>query len=285
MSQTEAPIVNVDQATSWDGPDGDNWTEHEDFYNDCTNLISPHLFAAAAIAPSERVLDLGCGCGATTRQAARSAVSGTATGMDLSTRMLERAREHATAEGLTNTNFVRGDVQVYPFEPGSFDIAISRYGVMFFNDPVAAFENVATALRPGGRIAMLVWREMSRNDWVMGTLKALVPEREIPDPPMDVPSPFAFGNAERTTEILTSAGYENVQLEAVEEPMFMGSDAEWSYTFASKLGLVTGVLKDFDENQRAAALERLRAAHGERETPDGVLFGASSWVIQATTPG
>ena len=159
-------IANADQIAAWDGEEGDRWTEHEERYEASARRHSRRLLEAAQILTSDRVLDVGCGCGGTTRDAARIAGSGTALGVDLSRRMLDQARERSRAEGLTNVRFEQGDAQVYTFDANAFDVAISRFGVMFFDDPVAAFRNVGRALRPGGRVAFLVWQELRKNEWV-----------------------------------------------------------------------------------------------------------------------
>ena len=141
-------IVNVDQATAWDGPDGEYWVAHQARFD---ASIAPHhaeLMAAAAIAPGERVLDIGCGNGRTSRDAARAAgENGAVLGVDLSGPMLAKAEQLAKDEGIGNLRFEQADAQVYPFEAGAFDVVISRFGVMFFEDPVAAFANIASGAR------------------------------------------------------------------------------------------------------------------------------------------
>ena len=144
-------IVNVEQAEEWDGREGDHWVQHADRYDALSQRITPHLLDAGAVGAADRVLDVGCGCGLTSRAAAHAASAGSVLGVDLSAAMLQEAERRARAEGLTNVRFEQGDVQVHAFSPAAFDLAISRFGVMFFEDPVAAFANVASAIRPGGR--------------------------------------------------------------------------------------------------------------------------------------
>ena len=139
-------------------------------------------------------------------------------GIDLSTRMLELARSRSADEGFDNVTFVRGDAQVFPFEPEAFDIVISSFGTMFFNDPVAAYTNIGGGLRPDGTIALLAWRTLPENDWLMSLRGALAMGRELPTPPPDAPTPFALADPERVRSILASAGFDGVELEPIDEP-------------------------------------------------------------------
>src|SRR4051812_33965905 len=154
-------------AQRWDGDEGAQWAAHVEEHDVAARAHHERLLEAAAIRRDEHVLDIGCGNGQTTRDAARAASAGRALGVDLSSPMLARARELARAEGVANAEFVQADVQVHPFEPRTFDVAISRFGVMFFDDPVGAFANVQRALRPGGRTAFVVWQPLTANEWLL----------------------------------------------------------------------------------------------------------------------
>lgn len=273
--------VNVEQARAWDGPDGDTWTVNEDWYNEAARYLTPPLFAGAAIEKTDRVVDIGCGCGETTRMAARAARSGSAFGIDLSSRMIERARERAAEEGLRNTRFERGDAQVYPFEASGFNVAISRFGSMFFDDPIRAFANIATALDSRGRIALLCWRELGRNEWLLELRRALAAGRDLPEPPPAAPSPFAFADPIRVRHVLTEAGFEDVALDPVAEAIYFGADAERAFDGVTKQGIVTGLLADLGDDARSEALDRVRETLANHETPDGVLFDTSAWLVRA----
>jgi ubiquinone/menaquinone biosynthesis C-methylase UbiE len=158
-------IVNVEQAEEWDGPNGEYWVTHQARFDSVISPYHTELLAAAAPAPGERVLDIGCGNGLTSRDAARAVGErGEVLGVDLSGPMLGLARRLAKDEGLGNVRFEQADAQVYPFPPAGYDLVMSRYGVMFFNDPVAAFSNIATGVRPGGRLAMVVWGPVPDNE-------------------------------------------------------------------------------------------------------------------------
>src|SRR5438477_1596036 len=158
------PSPNAVAAERWNGDSGRNWIAHRERHVTVRQGILPHLWRAAASRPGDRVLDVGCGCGETTIEAARAADPGGALGLDLSAPMLEVARELAAGAGRANATFVQGDAQVYPFPPATYDVVISCFGVMFFADPAAAFGNLARALRPGGRLAFLCWQDDSVNE-------------------------------------------------------------------------------------------------------------------------
>jgi SAM-dependent methyltransferase len=277
-------IPNAEMIQGWDGPEGDHWTENEAFYANSSRLLTPYLFAGAAIAPADRVLDVGCGTGTTTREAARAAKAGSVLGIDLSTRMLERAREHATAEALDNVRFERGDAQIYPFEPESFDVAISRFGVMFFDDPAGAFTNIGRAIAPGGRLAFLCWRELARNEWITAMRDALAAGRTLPEPPPNAPGPLSLADADRVRGILSDAGFADVRLDPVEESLQFGPDAASTFDHLQKTGIVIGLLGDLDDKARSEALEKLQKTVVNHETSEGVLFDSSAWLVRAARP-
>jgi SAM-dependent methyltransferase len=195
--------------------------------------------------------------------------------------MLERARERSRAEGLKNVAFVQGDAQVYPFEERSFDVAISRFGVMFFGDPVAAFRNIGRSLRPGGRLALLVWQAMRDNEWVQLIRSSLAMGRSLPQPPPNAPGPFAFADQAHVRGILSSAGFTGINFEPLKEPMFFGANAGEAFNFFHNTGMTLGIIKDLDDASKAKALGQLKSMLSEHETPEGVLLGSSSWIVTA----
>jgi SAM-dependent methyltransferase len=278
-------IANVEQAANWDGPDGLYWAAHQARFD---ASIAPHhagLMAAAAIAPGEAVLDIGCGNGLTSRDAARATgPGGSVLGVDLSGPMLARAEQSAKDEGLANTRFEQADAQVYAFEPGAFDVVMSRFGVMFFVDPVMAFTNIASAVRPGGRLAMLVWQSLPANEWISAMRDALAVGRDLPIPPPGVPGPFGLADTGYTTGVLTGAGFTDVTFTGSEQPFNIGPDADDAYRFAAGLQPVLMLLTDLDEPSKARALENLRETTAAHETPDGVVFRSAAWVITARKP-
>ncbi|MEO6713359.1 MAG: methyltransferase domain-containing protein [Mycobacteriales bacterium] len=278
-------IANVDMAAAWDGDEGARWAENADRYETTSAAYRSALLASAGLGPDSVVLDIGCGTGRSTREAARIAASGSALGVDLSSRMLARARERAAAEGLANVRFEQADAQVHPFEPGAFDVVISSFGWMFFADPVAALANIGLALRPAGRVALLAWRELPRNEWVVAVRTALAAGRELPTPPADAPGPFAFARRERAQDVLGRAGFVDVRFDDVAEPLTFGRDADDAFSFMSTFGMTSGLTADLDEATRTTALDALRRTVQEHETEDGVRFAGSAWLITARPSG
>jgi SAM-dependent methyltransferase len=274
-------IANVEQAAAWDGPEGDHWTEHAERYDRTIKRHRARLLDAGMITTSADVLDIGCGTGALTREAARQASTGSVLGMDLSAKMLARARELSSAQGLTNVRFTQADAQVHPFTDGSVDTVISSFGTLFFRDPGAAFANIARALRPGGRICMLAWRELARNDWLIAIRTALAAGRTLPEPPRDAPGPFGLADANRVRELLAGAGFDDIHFEPIDEAIDWGTDTDDACNFLRVYGPVKGLIENLDDSTKAAAFDQLRATVAVHETDYGVLFGSSAWLITA----
>ena len=280
----QPPLVdarNAEMAGAWNGAEGEDWAARADRFDAASAAFDPALLEAAGLGAADRVLDVGCGAGVSTRAAARVATAGHATGIDVSAPLLAEARRRSRAAGLANTTFVQGDAQVHPFEPGAHDVVISRFGAMFFGDPVAAFANTARALRPGGRLALVSWQELARNEWLLLVRRALAAGRSLPEPPGDAPGPFGLSGPDRVRRILTAAGFEAVELVAVRESVWLGTDGADAFDFVSHLGVARGLLGGLDDGARQAALAELRDELAARATPEGVLLGASAWLTTA----
>jgi SAM-dependent methyltransferase len=262
--------------------EGDVWTEEADRYEHGGRRYGDRFVAAGLIASEDRVLDVGCGTGKLARDVAHVASGGSVLGIDLSTRMLDEARKRAADEGLQNVTFVRGDAQVFPFETAGFDVAMSSFGVMFFNDPVAAFANIRAALDSGGRLALLAWRTLRENDWLMALRGALAVGRDLPEPPPDAPTPFSFADPDRVRRVLGAAGFGDVELTGLEEQMELGRDAADAMAFAQTMGIVEGLTEGLDADARAVAMANLAELFASHETPDGVLLGSAAWLITAS---
>jgi SAM-dependent methyltransferase len=284
MSETTAVPVhptNTDALRAWDGADGAYWVEHEARFDRAVARYRDRFFAAAAITPGERVLDIGCGTGDTTRDAARLCTPGVALGVDLGGAMLDRARARANEDALDNARFEQADAQIHAFEPATFDVAISRTGAMFFGDPIEAFTNIARALRPGGRLVLLVWQPPAGNEWFRGLSRIVAAGRSMPGPPPDAPGPFSLADPDRTRALLTNAGFTGIELEGAQEPMWFGTDAGDAYDFLRGLGFTEFMLRDLDDDARDRALTELRAFITEHETGDGVEFDSAVWIVTA----
>lgn len=277
-------IANVEMAAVWDGEEGDEWTEHADRYDATDRFISQRFEAETVIKPTDRILDVGCGTGNSTRRAALRAPEGAVLGVDLSSRMLEDARRRSREEGIDNTQYLQADAQVHPFESGAFDLAISSFGAMFFNDPVAAFTNIGSSLRSGGRIALLAWQRFEDNEWLTTIFDALAAGRDLPTPPTGAPGPFGLADADTVTTLLGDAGFVDGHLTAIDEPMWLGDTTDEAWEFVASMGIVRGVASGLDDSARTAALEDLRGRIAAGATPDGVVIGCAAWLITATRP-
>ncbi len=274
-------IVNVEQAASWDGPSGEAWVAREAFQNAALAAHTERLFAAVAVQPTDHVLDVGCGTGETTRVAARLALDGDAHGVDLSTAMLARAREAAAADGLANVTFEQADAQVHPFAEARFDAVISRFGVMFFADPVAAFANLARATRPGGRLVVVTWQPIAGNEWVEIPRAALTLGRDLPPIPEDVPGPFGLADPDRLQRILGEAGWSSVQLDDVHAAYDYGAEPATAAQHASEIGVFRALIEGLDDSQTERAMDALTATMVEHTTSDGVHLDSKIWVASA----
>ena len=275
------PAANVDQARAWDGEEGEHWAAHAERYDAAIREYGPHLQRGAAIAAGEAVLDVGCGNGASTVDAARAASDGRAVGIDLSAAMLARAREKADAAGLTNVELLQGDAQTYPFAAGTFDVAISRFGVMFFEDPVAAFTNIARALTGGGRLALVAWKSLAENEWFSEIGRALAAGRPVPVPEAGRPSPFGLAHPDFVRSTLTAAGFTGIALDTADATYHAGPDADTAFAHLRGSGFTRAMLHDVDADATARALDALHATITAHESARGVTFASAAWLITA----
>ena len=284
MAATNAVPVdssNIEQLRAWDGDEGEYWAHNAEYFDRSVAVYHERLLTVAAIGERDHVLDVGCGTGQTTREAARAASSGAALGVDLSSPMIDYARRRATDEGVANVRFAQADAQIYPFEPGASDVAISRTAAMFFGDHAAAFTNIGRALRSGGRLVLVTWQPLSGNEWIREISGALAAGRDLPPPPPDA-GPFSLSDPDRVRVLLMTAGFSDVELDGATAGMWFGNDADDAHRFV--LGLMGWMLEGLDDAGRTRAIDALRATMAAHETPDGVLFESAAWTIQASRP-
>lgn len=274
-------VANVEQAEAWNGGDGRHWAAQSERYDTMLARFTPHLLEAAGISSADRVLDIGCGAGVTTCAAARAALGGRALGVDLSRPLLDRARRRARHQGVANVRFQEADAQVHPFPEAAFDAAISRFGVMFFADPVAAFGNIARAMAPRGRLAFLCWQRPRDIEWTSTLRATLAPFVELPTPDLEGPGPFSLADPRRTRGLLEEGGFDGVAIDPVREPVSLGGDMAEAMEFAADMGPVRGLLSEVDSATRTRALDSLRGALTAHLTDDGVLVGAAAWLVTA----
>lgn len=285
MNTTDAVHVhpsNEGQLRAWDGDEGAYWAAHPDHFERSLTAYDRAFFETAAIQGDDRVLDIGCGTGGTTRHAARAASEGSVLGVDLSAAMLAVARQRAGAEGLANVRFEQADAQVHRFGAEAFDVAIGRTSAMFFGDRVEALANIGRSLTSGGRLALLTWQPFAENEWIRAFSTAYAGGRDVPAPPADAPGPFSLAERDVIHAVLTAAGFTDIDAHAARAPMWFGHDAGDAYRLVA--GLLAWMLDGLDETDRARAEDALRTTISEHETPDGVLYESAAWVIRATRP-
>jgi SAM-dependent methyltransferase len=278
-------IANHDQAQRWNsGEDAGHWLTNQAHHDRMLEPFLAMIFEAAAIGAGDRVLDVGCGCGATTRAAAARAAEGEVTGIDLSAAMLERGRADAVATGLSNVSFIQGDAQVHHFEPGGFDAVISRFGMMFFADPVAAFTNLRAAATDGGRLVFVCWQPAAANEWLLVPGAALAEHLPLPEPaPADAPGMFGLADPDRVRAILTDAGWRNIEVIPARTPMLLGGGGtvDDAVDFVRTGSQGRTVLAVADPDTAARALESLRTALSAYADSDGVRLNAAVWLVGA----
>jgi ubiquinone/menaquinone biosynthesis C-methylase UbiE len=236
---------------------------------------------ACNVQAHDHVLDIGCGAGQTTRQAAWIARAGSAFGLDVSLAAIERARRTAAEEGLTNIGFECADAQDYPFPAEHFDVAISRFGTMFFDDPTAAFANIRRALRPAGRLVMLVWQASERNEWHVTIRRSLEAAGAKLAAPARQSDPFSLADPATVTTILDAAGFTAVGFADVQQPVCYGPDAAAAMAWVRGFTCTNETLKQLDSAAAQAALGRLQAAIANKATEHGVWFGSRAWIVTA----
>ncbi|NJC70619.1 class I SAM-dependent methyltransferase [Planosporangium thailandense] len=272
-------VVNAEQVQRWNGDTARRWIAQRERHASVRERLTPHLLRAAAVSPGDRVLDVGCGCGETTVAVARSAgPDGGVLGLDLSGPMQEVACRLAAEAGVANLRFVQGDAQVYPLPPAAFDLVISSFGVMFFDDPAAAFGNLRTALRPGGRLAFLCWQDALRNEVFAIALRAFMRHAQLPAAVDD----DLFADPRRVIDLLGGAGFTDIRVAAVHERARIGSD------FADVMGYVrsTSKVRELmarlgDEVLARRVLATMAEEFAARQDRDGVWVRAAAWLVTA----
>ncbi|HEY3506342.1 MAG TPA: class I SAM-dependent methyltransferase [Actinocatenispora sp.] len=272
-----AGIANTTQAQAWNGYEGEHWAAHQDRYDAVNSGFNERLLGVAEIRDRDRVLDVGCGNGQLTRLAARQAAH--ATGIDLSAPMLARARASAHAEDVPNVSFERGDAQVHPFPPGGFDIVLSRFGVMFFADPVAAFANIGRAMRPGGRLAFVCLTALAGTD--LGTVfGALAPHLAAPTG-ADGSGPTSLADPGHIRDVLSRAGFRDVTCTYEEAQQIWGRDVADAADFLATWGPVRHQMHRVDPETAAYARDALTAALRPYESAGAVRLRGTAWLVTA----
>jgi len=284
----DARPANAAQARRWNGASGHYWIEHRKRHLAEHQHLLPHLFRAAGISPGERVLDVGCGCGTTTIEAARAAQGkteaspprrdpgGIAVGLDLSAPMLAVARQLAAEAGTSNARFVRGDAQARPLRRDWCDVVISSFGVMFFDNPAAAFTSMAAAARPGGRLAFLCWQDDTENEVFA------IPLRVFGACTGPGSADDLFADQRRIRDLLSGTGWQDAQVTSVTERAWLGSDADDVMSYVRGMPMIrdlTTRINDLAVTERAFAA--IASEYVALQSADGVWVRAAAWLVTA----
>jgi SAM-dependent methyltransferase len=276
--KTTAEIAAA-QAEFWNGKGGQMWIAAYDRIQKSIAGFGDAALAAAAARPGEKVLDVGCGTGTTTgRLAAAVGAQGHVMGVDISEPLIAAARE----QKLMNATFVVSDATTHPFDPTTFDLVFSRFGVMFFADPVIAFKNLQRALKPTGRLVFVCWRSAQENPWGLVPMQAALPHL----PPYERPGPeepgqYAFGDRARVERILKAAGFGAPTFEKLDEMNLMGRDVPEVLDAIGRFGPLARLLGEATPGQVAKAREAIAAALVPHVTAGGVKLGAACWLVSA----
>jgi ubiquinone/menaquinone biosynthesis C-methylase UbiE len=282
--------TNEEAIRAWDGPLFDRFLRFKHLLTGGLGVHGEAALRRHAPQPGQRVLDIGCGFGDTTLRIAELVGDrGEAVGVDAAPRFVEYAQQDAARGGVTNASFLTADVQSLELEQ-RFDMAFSRFGTMFFANPVVALRNVRGMLEPGGQLVMVVWRRREDNEWLYTAqtiVEAIVSRPEEYEEPTCGPGPFSMAGADTTSDILLGAGFAEISLLRCDLPLKIGDDLDEAIELVTALGPAGEILRL--QGERAAHLHgevdaALRAGLGELQTPDGVMAAGSTWIVSARAP-
>jgi ubiquinone/menaquinone biosynthesis C-methylase UbiE len=279
----ETKGATEDQVAFWNGAGARNWPALQAKQDLLFAPITAALFARAQIKHGERVLDVGCGCGETTIEIARRVgATGKAIGLDVSEPLVREARRLAGED--TGVEFILADATTHAFAPASLDALISRFGVMFFGDPVAAFVNLRCALKPRARAVFVCWREVKQNEWVMVPLRAALRHLpRLPERGPEEPGPFSFGDEARLRRILDAAGFARLTLTPLDLPLDLavGGGLESALHIAQTIGPASRTMEGQPDSLRAAAIAEIRSALAPYQRGEAVPLGGAIWIVEA----
>ena len=285
MTDADKAQDNTAQIAYWNDTAAATWTALQERLDALFDPLTALALDAAAPAAGERVIDVGCGCGATVLALARRlGPTGQVTGFDVSQPMAARARQRVTEAGLANAQVIVSDAATHDFAGRAADLLFSRFGVMFFADPIAAFGNLHRAMRPGGRLLCAAWRPITDNPWFrlpMEAAAALLP----PQPPTEpqAPGPFALADHDRTLGIFRAAGWNDVTLARQDVPMRIAAagQVEQATEFATRVGALGRILAEQPPAIRARVQDAVATALKRQDSPAGIVLSGSIWLIAA----
>lgn len=276
---------NADQIAYWNARAAVTWTEYQERIDAVFEPVTRLLLSAAAPASGERVIDVGCGCGATVLELARSVgAQGNVLGLDISEPMATRARDRIAAAGLANAEVQVADAAALRFTSAPADLLVSRFGVMFFAAPAAAFANLRRAMRPGGRMVFAAWRALADNPWFAAPLQAArpyLPPEAPPDP--HAPGPFAFADRDRVQAILTEAGWHDVAIARHDLGLRAAASGQVTEAtdFMTHVGPLARILAEADVALRTRVQEAVADVLRSHDTPEGIVLQGSIWLVTA----
>lgn len=274
--------ANRVQRDNWNGDHGRRWVADADRRDRVLAPVADALLEAAALQAGEAVLDLGCGCGATSISAAQLVGDATVVGIDLSAPMLEVARGRT---GTSEIEFLQADAQTHAFPQDAFDAVIGRFGTMFFDDPVAAFANIGGAVRVGGRLCLATWQPLAANDWLAVPGATLLRYGELPDAVTEPgPGMFAQSETETVEDVLVRAGWISVEVTPIRVELCLGADASDALDYLADTGVASAVIDTIEPDRHAEAMGAVEDTLREHETDRGVLLGAGINLIRAVRP-
>jgi SAM-dependent methyltransferase len=260
------------------------WVREADRWDGTSGQFGDAMLEAADLRSGQSVLDVGCGAGSTTVEAARRVDPGTAVGIDISSQALALARRRANTAGHSKIEFIEADAQTHEFEPESFDTIISRFGSMFFTDPIDAFANLRRALRPGGKLSVVAWRGPMESVWTTIAVEAAIavfgrpPDLGAPDGP----GPFAFADGDRFSTVVAEAGFKDLSLVSLTRPMVMGRDVEDAVRLVAETPQAKGLFAGQPRQRVDAAIQALRTGFAPFEAADGVVTSGKAWLLTAS---
>ena len=275
---------NIKQKQFWSGAGGDVWVDKQREMDIMLNPLGERVIQGLDLKEETKILDIGCGCGATTLEIAKIVNQGEVIGVDISEPMLERATQTASDMALTNISYQVKDVQVDEMPNKYFDIAFSRFGVMFFEDPFEAFNNINHSLKDDGQLSFVCWQHASLNPWQSLSIQVIKEFLDLPAPPPKSPGPFAFEDKSYIEEILNASGFRDIEIKDNQEDivMFSGkSIREACEDYLTINPVVTEMLKNSPSELREEILKALIGKFSDYHKDDGLLFPSATWIVTA----
>ncbi len=277
---------NAGMAEFWNGKGGENWVSREARLEASLRPFGQLAMVAGAIKEGQQILDIGFGCGDSTIElAGKAGPEGSVHGVDISVAMVEAAEKKATQKGVSNVSFECADAQIKPFPVDHYDLVFSRFGVMFFDNPISAFKNIYSALKPGGRLAFICWAPRAENAWVGLPLQVVAKHLSLPAPPgIDEPGPFSLSEEARVSGILGAAGFANIAVEPFQTPFVLGGGVDEALSFLMQLAPSGSAINsaEADEETRARIAIDMTELLKSYESSGGVSMNAAALLVTAT---